>query len=124
MTTYWGDVDSPMGAPGEGGGEGAPLVGGEGAWVVGEDLNADMVGTSVAVLLHTRGDRRLVAPHDEGVHEAVAAAACEVVVGEALSLPVVRVVRQVQVCLEVQTGDLARLCRVSLHDDALLAGDE
>ena len=52
-----------------------------------------MVGAGVAMLLHAGRDGRLVAPHDEGVDQAVAAAVGEVVVGEALALPVVRIVR-------------------------------
>ena len=70
------------------------------------------------------GDRRLVTPHDERVDEPVAAAIREVVIGEALALPVVRVVRQGEVAAEVEPGRGPGLLRIRLQDDALLAGNE
>ena len=54
-------------------------------------------------------DRVLVAPGDERVDEAVAAAVGEVVVGEAEPHPVVRVVRQAEVDVEVLARDRAAL---------------
>ena len=74
--------------------------------------------------LHSRRDRRLVAPDHEAVDQAVAAAVREIVLREPLAHPVVRVVRQPEVRLQVQPGDLAGLRRIGLQDDSLLAGNE
>ena len=54
----------------------------QGSWVFGQDLDAHVAGAGVAMLLHSLGDRRLVAPHDEGVDQPIAAAVGDVVVGE------------------------------------------
>ena len=59
-----------------------PLLGGERRGVVSQYLDADVVGTCVAVRLHTGCDRFLVTPHDQGIDEAIAAAVGKVIVGE------------------------------------------
>ena len=84
-----------------------------------------MVGSGVAVLLDPGDDRGLVAPDDERVDEAVAAAVGEVVVGEALAA---------SSCSSSSAGRgssrgatramLAGRVRVGLEHDGLLAGDE
>ena len=83
-----------------------------------------MVGAGVAMLLDTSRDRRLVAPDDERVDEAIAAAAGDVVVGEALPLPVVGVVREPEIGLEVKASDLTGSRGVALEHDALLTRHE
>src|SRR3954468_11309232 len=94
---------------GEGSSEGPPLCGREGPQVVGQYLDADVIGAGVAVLLDPRRDRCLVSPHDEGVDETVAAAVGDVVVGEALPLPVVDIVGEPEIGPKVHTCDVARL---------------
>src|SRR5580692_6433867 len=60
---------------------------------VGADrLDADMVGAGVPMFLDALTDRRLVAPGDIGVDEAVRATAAEIVIANAETAPVVAVI--------------------------------
>src|SRR4051794_3425707 len=76
------------------------------------------------MLLHSSGDGRLVAPSDQSVDQPVAAAIGNVVVGEAETQPVARVVRQGEVALHVCPGDRPRLLRILFQHHALLRGDQ
>ncbi len=70
------------------------------------------------------GDGRLVAPGDEGVAEAVAAAVEEIVLGEPGTHPVVRVVGQAEVDLQVVARRGAGLVGVGSEVDGLLGGEQ
>ena len=62
--------------------QGAVLVEGK-VLPVGHDLEADVIGAGLEVTKHPVGDRLDVAPRDDGVDEAVAAAVVDVVIAEA-----------------------------------------
>ena len=78
-----------------------------------------MVGAGVDVRLHAGGERGLVAPRHHLVDEAVAQG-LDVVVGEAETLPVVRVVREGGVDRQGLAGDRPGGVGVGVEDDTLL----
>ena len=100
--------------------QGSPLGEGVTHPIGGEHLDADVVGSGVAVGLDALADRGIVAPGDEGVDETVAAAVGEIVVGEPDALPVVRVVGEAEVRRQVQTRNGAGSFGVRVEDDGLL----
>src|SRR5205085_2109149 len=68
------------------------------ARAVGADrLDADMVGARIPMFLDALADRRLVAPGDIGVDEAVRTATAEVVIAKAEAAPIVHIIVEPQV---------------------------
>ena len=91
---------------------------------VGEHLEADVVGAGVAVRLDASGDRLLVAPRDERVHEPVAAAVEQIVGGEPEPHPVVGVVLQQQVVGQVGAAEAPGGVRIGRQRHRLLGRDQ
>ena len=86
------------------------------------DLDADVVGAGVEVRLHTGRDGGLVAPRDEGINEAVAAAVGEIVLAEAEPQPVVHVVRQLRGSARDARGRCARARAASVSSTTRCSG--
>ncbi len=63
-----------------------------------------MVGAGVPMFLDALADRRLVAPGDIGVDEAVRAAAAEIVIAKAEAAPIVDVIVESQIGGERLSG--------------------
>ena len=84
-----------------------------------EDLDTDVVGSRLQMLLHTSANRFNVTPRNECIYQPVAALPHEVVVGESEATPVVGIVRQVEVSGDVPSSDRSSLVRVCLQDHGL-----
>src|SRR3984893_4950940 len=85
---------------------------------VGADrLDADMVGAGVPMFLDALTDRRLVAPGDIGVDEAIRAAAAEIVIAKAESAPIVDVIVEPHVRSERLAGGRTRLGRFAFEQN-------
>ncbi len=87
-------------------------------------LEADLVGAGIEVGPHAGDDGVHVAPGDERVDEAVAAARREVVIAPAHPAQVVGVVRQRQVVLREGPPDATALVPVAREHRGLLDGQE
>src|SRR5947209_10524596 len=87
-------------------------------------LDADVVGAGVAVLAHAGGDRFGVSPRDHRIDEPLAAARAQVVVAEPEPPQIVRVVRKLEIALEVPARARPRTCGISLEYDALLGREQ
>src|SRR6266568_8167623 len=88
-----------------------------------EYLDTDVVCSCVAVLLDAFHDGLRVAPGDECVNQAVAAAVGEVGIREAVPAQVGGVVRQRQVATQMLSSNLTRPDWIGL-DDRRLFGDQ
>src|SRR5437588_10509957 len=88
------------------------------ARAVGADrLDADMIGAGVPMFLDALADRRLVAPGDIGVDEAVRAAAAEIVIAKAESPPIVDVIIEPHIGGERLAGSGTRLAGIAFKQD-------
>ena len=91
---------------------------------LGDQLDGHVVGAGVEVVFETPPDLSVIAGNDQGIDQAVAALARDVVGGEAEPLQVRRVVRQAQVRLNRRTAERPRADRVRFQDDPLLGSQQ
>jgi hypothetical protein len=84
-------------------------------WPCFKDLDADVISARVMVVLADPGD---VAPGEEGIHQTIAPARGQVVVGESQPTQVVGVAGQTKVGREVASGDRPGVGRTRLKNDA------
>ncbi len=87
-------------------------------------MQRDVVGAGVQVLLDPGVDGVEVAPGDQGVDEAVAAASHKVGVGESEPAQVALVGVQAEEEADAATGDLAGPARVGVQDDGQVWGEQ
>src|SRR5437667_10536508 len=85
---------------------------------VGADrLDANMVGAGVPMFLDALADRRLAAPGDIGIDEAVRAAAAEIVIAKAETPPIVDVIIEPHIGGERLAGSGTRLAGIAFKQD-------
>src|SRR4029453_6742594 len=104
--------------------EPAPLRKRQRARVGGQHLDAHVVRTGVVVGADAGPDRIDVAPRDDGVDQAIAAAVTDVLVREAEGGEVVHVVRKSEVHGHVRAGYGARGRRIGLENGRLLGREQ